>query len=362
MNSKSIFALIAGALLVGSLMQATMAFSLKDLLGMEDDEATEQKEDATGGLMGAPSPEAQPAVIPGDQNWGKPSGKVTKSQFDVAGVQRLLENVDANQRAAVLSDEATFKKFVQQEADAASLLQAARENNLQQEPNVVFLMQRGADNILRELYLNRLIASKIPAGFPTDEQLKKYFEDNKTKLVVPERVQVWQVYLPYEKNMDAKARTALAQKADSLYKDLNENRISFAEAAQKFSQHEPSRQKGGDMGLVSVADLKPGIKQPLLALPEGQISAPVKTDAGIHILKRGAKTAPQPLEYAAIKEQLRQVMQKQARLQLRNAILDQARKSYPVELEDKKVEEWRLRLRTDLAPANAKPGAAKPST
>lgn len=362
MKNKSWVTAVAGVVLLGSVMQATQAFSLKDLLGMGEEEATEQPEEAAGDLMGAKSPVATPAVIPTDQNWGKPSGNVGKAQFDVSNVQRILENVDASQRTAVLSDEAAFKRFVQQETDAASLLQAARSNNLQADPNVAFLMQRGSDNVLREVYLARLIAGKIPAGFPTEEQLKKYFEDNKAKLVVPERVQVWQVYFPFEKNMDAKARTALMQKADSIAKDLKEKRISFADAAEKYSRHESSRGKGGDMGLVSTSDLKPGVKEPLLALPEGQISAPIKTDAGIHILMRGAKTAPQPLEYGAIKDQLRQIMLKQARLQLRNAILDQARKTYPVELEEKKIEELRLRLRTDLVPGNAKPTPSKPST
>ena len=357
MNSKPLVAALAGTIILAMLGFPSHAFSLRDLLGMDEEESTPA--DASGGLMDKSTPEPLPAGAVPEQNWGKPSAAGgAKVPLDLNGVQKILANVDASQRAAVLADEATFKRFVQREADAASLLQAAKSNNLQQDANVGFLMQRGAENILREVYLNRLVTSKVPAGFPTEEQMKQYFEQNKEKLVVPERVQVWQVFFPLAKEMDAKAKGALGQKADSLARDLAQNKITFADAAQKFSAHEPSRQKGGDMGLVSVADLKPEIKQALLALPEEQISSPLKTDAGIHILKRGAKVAAQPLQYAAIKDQIRPLMLKQANAQLRNAILDQARKSYPVELDEKKIEELRLRLRTDLVSPNEKAAAA----
>lgn len=352
---KHLLAVLAGAALSAVLVQPSTAFSLRDLLG--DDEEEAEAKDHAGGLMEP----AAPVPVGPDQNWAKPGGDGApiKVQFDFAGVQRILENVDASQRTAVLADEATFKRFVQREADAASLLEAAKANKLQQDPIVAFLMQRGSENILREVYLSRLVASKVPQGFPTEEQTKQYFEQNKARLVVPERVQVWQVFLAFEKEMEAKAKSALSQKADGIVRELAQNKLTFAEAAQKYSAHEPSRQKGGDMGQVSVADLKPEIKEALLALPEGQVSNPLKTDAGLHIVKRGAKTAAQPLEYAAIKEQLRPLMVKQAQAQLRNAILEQARKSYPVEMDEKKIEELRLRLRTDLAPADSKQATAK---
>ena len=357
MKSKPLFLVLTGAVMATVLAQPALGFSLKDLLGLEDEDTAAQQ--SGGGLMESqPADAAAKGVVP-EQNWGKPATAITKVPFDPTGIQRILENVDAAQRSAVLADEETFKRFVHRETDAAALLRAAQANNLQQDPNAKFLMQRGSENILREVYLNRLVVSKIPADFPSEEQMKQYFEQNKAKLVVPERIQVWQIFLPFTKNMDAKAKTALSQKADALARDLAQNKITFAETALKHSGHEQSQRNGGDMGQVSVTDLKPEIKQGLLALSEGQVSGPMKTDAGIHILKRGAITAAQPLQYDAIKDQLRPVMLKQANAQLRNAILEQARKTYPVEIEDKKIEEMRLRLRTDLVPAAGKAAADK---
>jgi len=357
MKLKPLVLALSTTAFIVAMGQSALAFSLKELLGMEDEAAAAEQHDS--GLVEKPAKEAPATGVETGQNWAKPSGAITRTPFELSVLQRILENVDATQRAAVLADEATFKSFVERETDAASLLQAATANNLQKDPAVTFLMQRGSENILREVYLNRLVNSKIPAGFPTEEQLRQYFEQNKARLVVPERVQAWQIFFPFEKNADAKAKAAVSQKADAVSRDLAQNKITFAEAAQKYSGHEASRNRGGDMGMVSVADLKPELKQALLALPEGQVSSPLKTDAGVHILKRGPRTPAQPMEYDAIKDQLRPAMLKQANAQLRNAIVEQARKTYPVELDAKKVEELRLRLRTDLAPATTNAGTAK---
>jgi parvulin-like peptidyl-prolyl isomerase len=102
------------------------------------------------------------------------------------------------------------------------------------------------------------------------------------------------------------------------------------------------------MGLVKISDLKPEVRDPLLALAEGRISNPITGEDGVHILKRGARVPSQQMAFEDIKEQIRELLINQAQAQLRKAIYDQARQTYPVSLADSKIEEWRLRLRTNV--------------
>jgi hypothetical protein len=67
----------------------------------------------------------------------------------------------------------------------------------------------------------------------------------------------------------------------------------------------------------------------------------------------------QPVAYDQIDTQIRELLVRQARAQLRQAVYDQARKTYPVEVKDAKVEEWRLRLRTNLQTTAAAPEPKK---
>ena len=148
--------------------------------------------------------------------------------------------------------------------------------------------------------------------------------------------------------MDNKAKTKLKQQAEGIIKDIDKGKIDFATAASKYSKHEASRNNGGYMGLIKLSDLIPGVEKPLMGLKEGKLSKPIETEAGIHILKRGALVEVQQIELAQVDVQIRQLLRKQAVAQLREAIFEQAKKTYPIDLKDNKIEELRLRLRTNI--------------
>ncbi len=304
------------------------------------------------GLAKADTPAAKPAADPPQakhgKNWAQPSAKGGNDGLNVAYLQNLLANVNPKEREKLLSDKKVFHRFVENQADAMAVLEAARANKVQNNQDVKFLMQRAAQNVLREIYLNKLIASKIPKDFPTDKQMQDYYNKNKSKFVIGERMHVWQIFLPLTKGMNKKQKANVEKQADKIVKELKDGKTTFAEAALKYSANAASRNNGGYMGLVQVSEMKPGIQAPLLALKEGQVSAPIKADDGVHILKRGGTVPGRNIALDEVKPQVRRLLINQARRQLLQAIYAQARKTYPVALTDNQVEEWRLRLRTDL--------------
>ncbi|MCK5669048.1 MAG: peptidylprolyl isomerase, partial [Gammaproteobacteria bacterium] len=130
--------------------------------------------------------------------------------------------------------------------------------------------------------------------------------------------------------------------------DLNKKKTDFAAAANEHSMHEASRLSGGYMGLIKVSDMKPEIKDVIKTLKQGNISSPIKTDDGIHILKRGAIVPKQDITLEQTKSKIKELMLKQLNIQIRQAVFKQASITYPVnDLEDIKIEEWRLKLRTE---------------
>jgi parvulin-like peptidyl-prolyl isomerase len=335
--------------------EPSYAFNIRELLGLEkaDETQNDQTDDKTHPAREEPKPDTSAAgkKPSAEKNtWAKPADESQQAQnkLDFDYINNIISNLNQEQRKEVLADEQVFRQFVQQEADSRSVISAAIANKLDRDGNTVFLMQRGAENILRESYLNRLIMAKIPNDFPTEQQVKEYYEKNKDKFVIGKRMHVWQIFLPIEKDMDNKAKTKLKQQAGTIINDINKGKIDFASAAAKHSNHEASRNNGGYMGLIKLADLIPGVEKPLMGLKEGKLSKPIETEAGIHILKRGTLVEEQQIELAQVEVQIRQLLRKQAVAQLRMAIFEQAKKSYPIDLKDNRTEEWRLRLRTNI--------------
>lgn len=332
------------------------AFSIRELLGIGEEQ------EGAGSPLEAQAQEAgagENADTGGTQNWAAAGGDIIKKELKFNEIRLVMDNVDKKQRDNLLSDAEVFKQFVQTEGNNLSILAAAEANQLHKEPNTVFLMQRSAENILREIYLQRLIASKIPADFPTEEQIQSYYENNKSEFLIGERVHVWQIFLPVAEGAEAKAVAEVEKKAKAIVKELETGKLSFADGVLKYSENLPSKNNGGYMGLLNVETLLPEIKSAVAQLPEGKLSQPVKSGAGLHILKRGTRVNAREIPLELAKDQIRKILLNRAQAQLRNAIFDQAAKTYPVEITDSRIEEWRLRLRTNLDKNQNKPDTAK---
>ncbi len=94
---------------------------------------------------------------------------------------------------------------------------------------------------------------------------------------------------------DEDLRTKLAL-ADSLY-GLLQNGADFAELAKKYSDDESTRDAGGELGWYAADDLMPGFKEALQGIEVGQISKPVNSDYGYHLIKLEERRSATPVEF-----------------------------------------------------------------
>lgn len=70
-------------------------------------------------------------------------------------------------------------------------------------------------------------------------------------------------------------REIVAQRADSLHRAL-ESGVDFATLARRFTDHAQTREAGGDLGWLPVADLLPLVRSRLRDLPAGGITTPLE--------------------------------------------------------------------------------------
>jgi peptidyl-prolyl cis-trans isomerase SurA len=91
---------------------------------------------------------------------------------------------------------------------------------------------------------------------------------------------------------DLKIKRALA---DSLY-ELIQNGADFGELAKKFSDDENSREAGGELGWYGADDLLPAFKEALTGIDIGQVSTPVGSDFGYHLVKLEERRTASPID------------------------------------------------------------------
>lgn len=86
----------------------------------------------------------------------------------------------------------------------------------------------------------------------------------------------------------------------------------FAETAKKKSTEPGAAQSGGDLGYFTKEQMVPEFSEVAFKLEKGQVSDPVKSQFGWHIIKVEDKRAKKPPEFDQVKEQLAQYVVRKA--------------------------------------------------
>ncbi|MBN2312833.1 MAG: peptidylprolyl isomerase [Sedimentisphaerales bacterium] len=121
----------------------------------------------------------------------------------------------------------------------------------------------------------------------TEEETKKYYDENKKRFDVPEHVRVSHILIKYkQESADADPNAAKARvkaKAQDLLQQIKDG-ADFAELAKAHSDC-LSASKGGDLGFFPRGYSTPKFDKVAFELEVGQVSDVVETEYGCHIIK-----------------------------------------------------------------------------
>jgi peptidyl-prolyl cis-trans isomerase D len=150
-----------------------------------------------------------------------------------------------------------------------------------------------------ELRLEQLATQVIP----TEDDLKKLYEDNRASYVLEERRRMRLIVIALNPDDDAAAQ----KKAESVLAEARAGK-DFAELAKKYSV-DPSATVGGEIDFVEKTAFVGPIGDTLFAMKLGDIAGPVKSQYGYYILKlegiQPAESKPYESVHAELDSQYR---------------------------------------------------------
>ena len=264
--------------------------------------------------------------------------------LNLDSIRELLAVIDVNRRGKILDSAETFEQFVHQETRNQAVLTAAFANGADQNEAIGVLMERAAQRILAEAYLNQVVRLNLDPGFPTDEQVREAYENNRDAFRVPERMHLWQIFMPLKDGASDNDFKAAWKLADRIAADLRKGKADFAALAKKHSGHEASRVNDGYMGLIKVAELLPAIAEAANKLEINGISQPIATETGLHIIRKGATVAEELVDFESVKNNIRQRVRREAAQKVRQAAVEKISQEFPVSAPKSDLESWRATL------------------
>ena len=165
----------------------------------------------------------------------------------------------------------------------------------------------------------------------TDEEAQTYYDTHLGEFTTPERIRVRQILLKRPENADDVKLGELKKKADEILAKIKGGE-DFAETAKAVSEDEAGASKGGDLGLVVAGTLNPAFEEVAFELEEGEISEPVLTDKGYHIIRVDKKLPEVTKSFESTKEKIvKKLLEEKARRRVGDDAEDFYEKVYRIE-------------------------------
>ncbi len=148
-------------------------------------------------------------------------------------------------------------------------------------------------------YIELALADVAATVEVSDEQLRKVYTDERDRFETPEQRHARHILIDVPEGQEDAART----KAEGIVARLRGG-ADFAAVAAEVSNDAGTKAQGGDLGWINRGTLTGPFEDTLYAMQAGQISDPVRTDAGFHIIRLDEVRAGAVQPFEAVREEI----------------------------------------------------------
>jgi len=165
----------------------------------------------------------------------------------------------------------------------------------------------------RKLLMSDLMQSIGKAAL-TDEAMHKVYDDAVKQLGSEQEVHARHILVRATAG-DEKASNEAKSKIEAVIGRLNKGE-DFAKVAQLVTEDPSGKANGGDLGYFTKEQMVPEFADVAFKLDKGQISGPVKTQFGWHVIKVEDKRVKPPPTFDEVKPQIEQFVARKAQAEL----------------------------------------------
>ena len=166
---------------------------------------------------------------------------------------------------------------------------------------------------------------------PTDAELQRIYQQNQESFRTPERVKVRHILI-MTKDKPASEEPKLKAKAEGLLKQVRAG-ADFAKLAKENSEDPGSKDTGGEYWVQRNGQMVKPFEDAAFALKVGEVSQPVQSQFGWHIIKVIEKRKTQPTPF----DQMAQQLQQQVVFKKFDAAIQKLKANTTVEIADPKL-------------------------
>jgi peptidyl-prolyl cis-trans isomerase C len=256
-----------------------------------------------------------------------PVARIGKVQLCEDDLQRAMQRDPGASRARFETPEAR-KELVDGLVRFELLAQAAERAGLTKDPDAVHALQQIA---VTKLVNQTLGTSAAPESITQADVERDYQARKASEFTLPEGAHVRHLRV---------ADKALAERLATQARALApEDDAGFASLAEKSSQDDATRTRGGDLGVVDKNSKLPNalVSAALALKTPGDVAGPLETDGGWEVVRLVARRAAAVSPLSSVQESIRQRLYRERRAQALDELIAKLRRETPVEVVDAKA-------------------------
>lgn len=186
------------------------------------------------------------------------------------------------------------------------------------------------ENIRTGLQQSRWMKSQVKSPEITDDQAKTFYESNIKEFEQPETVKATHILFMVEPEAPA---DVVKQKEEAAAKAAERAAAGedFTKLAKELSEEPGASESGGDLGFFPKDRMVPEFADAAFAQKVGDISKPVKTQFGWHVIKVTDKKAAGTVPFDQVKEQVVSYLKSNNQREAVQAVLNKLKESAKIE-------------------------------
>ncbi len=185
------------------------------------------------------------------------------------------------------------------------------------------------ENIGHNLAVQKLLEQQGDLAV-TDAEVQEYYDQNQSRYEIKEQIRASHILFKVAGKDDKKADADARKKADDVYKEASKKDADFAELAKKHSEG-PTAPRGGDLSYFNRGRMVPEFEKVAFELNVGDVSKPVRTQFGWHVIKVTDKKEGRKRPFDEVKESIEKLLKNKKSRKAKADLLKSLKESAKIE-------------------------------
>lgn len=213
---------------------------------------------------------------------------------DVSDIDNLLKPAPERAQLGLLKSKERFTQKIEEIYLTKAIAEEEKKTPLTEDE------QRTFDDMIATFHFQRKIKQLTTESLPDFEPLAKlYYEAHNAEYINPEMVAVEHILIDFAKHNENEALKIAKDVLAQLKKGAD-----FAQLAEKYSDDPYAKNNHGKLGLFAKGQMVKEFEEAAYSLKVNELSNPVKTQFGYHILRKNDHKEASPKTFADMKDEL----------------------------------------------------------